>query len=89
GATLYLTVSCWRRLVTGVGASIMKGDPVMVAGELRTNEYTTKEGVPRSDLELRATAVGADLARCISKIERQSKPTSAENVEDAVDTVAA
>lgn len=32
GATLYLTVSCWRRLVTGVGASIMKGDPVMVAG---------------------------------------------------------
>ncbi|GAA3192123.1 hypothetical protein GCM10020255_092020 [Rhodococcus baikonurensis] len=56
---------------------------------MRTNEYTTKEGVPRSDLELRATAVGADLARCISKIERQSKPTSAENVEDAVDTVAA
>ena len=32
GATLYLTVSCWRRLLTGVGASIMKGDPVMVAG---------------------------------------------------------
>ena len=92
GATLYLTVSCWRRLVTGVGASIMKGDPVMVAGELRTNEYTTKEGVPRSDLELRATAVGADLARCISKIERQSKPMSVENTEnteDAVDTVAA
>jgi len=51
GATLYLTVSCWRRLVTGVGASIMKGDPVMVAGELRTNEYTTKEVclVPISD----------------------------------------
>ncbi|MGC0363282.1 single-strand DNA-binding protein [Rhodococcus sp. 27YEA15] len=70
GVTLYLTVTCWRRLVTGVGAAIMKGDPVMATGELRTNEYTSKEGFPRSDLELRATAVGADLARCIAKIER-------------------
>ncbi|QXW01779.1 MULTISPECIES: single-stranded DNA-binding protein [Rhodococcus] len=76
GATLYLTVTCWRRLVTGVGASIMKGDPVMATGELRTNEYTTKEGIARSDLEMRATAVGPDLARCIAKIERHSKPVS-------------
>ncbi|MDI9917601.1 single-stranded DNA-binding protein [Rhodococcus sp. IEGM 1379] len=95
GATLYLTVTCWRRLVTGVGASIMKGDPVMAAGELRTNEYTTKEGIPRSDLEMRATAVGPDLARCIAKIERHSKPVSIEEseehvaAEESVETIAA
>lgn len=71
--TLYLTVSCWRRLVIGVGASITKGDPVIAYGQLRTNEYTTKDGAPRSDLEMRASAVGPDLARCIAPLARGRK----------------
>lgn len=70
GGTLYLTVTCWRRLVAGVGASLMKGDPVIAYGQLRTNEYTTRDGVERADLEMRASAVGPDLARCIARLER-------------------
>lgn len=68
--TLYLTVSCWRRLVKGVGASIMMGDPIIASGQLRTNEYTNRDGLDRSDLEMRASAIGPDLARCIVKVER-------------------
>ncbi|MDG3013188.1 single-stranded DNA-binding protein [Speluncibacter jeojiensis] len=71
--TLYLSVSCWRRLVIGVGASLTKGDPVIAYGQLRTNEYTTKDGAPRSDLEMRASAVGPDLARCIAPLARGRK----------------
>ncbi|MBJ8342390.1 single-stranded DNA-binding protein [Antrihabitans sp. YC3-6] len=74
--TLYLSVSCWRRLVAGVGASIMVGDPIVAYGQLRTNEYTSKDGVARSDLEMRASAIGPDLARCIVKIERPKLPAS-------------
>jgi single-strand DNA-binding protein len=70
GGTLYLTVTCWRRLVAGVGASLMKGDPVIACGQLRTNEYTTKDGVDRADLEMRASAVGPDLARCRARLDR-------------------
>ncbi|MFE3291273.1 single-stranded DNA-binding protein [Rhodococcus sp. NPDC059234] len=70
GGTLYLTVSCWRRLVAGVGAGLMKGDPIIAYGQLRTNEYTTRDGVERSDLEMRASALGPDLARCIAKLDR-------------------
>ncbi|MGF7123622.1 single-stranded DNA-binding protein [Rhodococcus sp. TAF43] len=70
GGTLYLTVSCWRRLVQGVGASLMKGDPIIAHGELRTNEYKTRDGEPRSDLEMRATSIGPDLARCTAKLDR-------------------
>ncbi|MGW0044246.1 single-stranded DNA-binding protein [Rhodococcus sp. NPDC003348] len=70
GGTLYLTVSCWRRLVGGVAASLMKGDPIIAYGQLRTNEYTNRDGVERSDLEMRAAAVGPDLARCVAKLER-------------------
>ncbi|NLU83990.1 single-stranded DNA-binding protein [Rhodococcus sp. HNM0569] len=73
GGTLYLTVTCWRRLVKGVGASIMKGDPVLAHGDLRTNEYTAKDGTPRADLEMRAVAVGPDLGRCAATLDRRPR----------------
>ncbi|PTR31943.1 single-strand DNA-binding protein [Rhodococcus sp. OK519] len=77
GGTLYLTVSCWRRLVQGVGASLMKGDPIIAHGELRTNEYKTRDGDPRSDLEMRAMAVGPDLARCSARLDRSGRARTA------------
>ncbi|MBT1193728.1 single-stranded DNA-binding protein [Rhodococcoides kroppenstedtii] len=75
GDTLYASVSCWRRLVSGVGASLMKGDPVIVYGRARTSEYTTKEGVGRSGLEITATAVGPDLSRCQATLQRPRRDT--------------
>jgi single-strand DNA-binding protein len=30
GNSLYVTVNCWGRLVTGTAASLVKGDPVIV-----------------------------------------------------------
>lgn len=81
GGTLYLTVSCWRRLVQGVGASLMKGDPIIAHGELRTNEYKTRDGEFRSDLEMRASAVGPDLARCSVKLDRTGRLRVAESPE--------
>ncbi len=75
GGTLFLTVTCWRRLVKGVGGSLMKGDPVIAYGQLRTNEYITREGVERSGVEMTASAIGPDLARCIVKVER-TKPVT-------------
>lgn len=73
GSTLYLTVTCRRRLMSGVVHSLAKGDPVIVTGELRTNEYTTRDGVARTDLELSATAVGPDLARCTVVLNREPR----------------
>ena len=77
GGTLYLTVSCWRRLVHGVGASLMKGDPIIAHGELRTNEYKTRDGEPRSDLEMRAASIGPDLARCSARLDRSGRARAA------------
>ena len=70
--TLFLTVSCWRRLVAGVEESIRRGDPVVVYGQLRSHEYRTRDGVERRDLEMRASAVGPDLGRCTARIARRS-----------------
>ncbi|WP_227980465.1 single-stranded DNA-binding protein [Nocardia spumae] len=72
--TLFLTVSCWRRLVEGVDASLRRGDPIIAYGQLRTNEYRTKDGVHRHDLEMRATALGPDLGRCSAPVVRRGGP---------------
>ena len=78
GNSLFVTVNCWGRLVSGVGAALGKGDPVVVVGYVYTSEYDDKDGNRRSSVEVRAISVGPDLARCIARIEsrRQSSATS-------------
>ncbi|WP_067565675.1 single-stranded DNA-binding protein [Nocardia sp. NBC_01503] len=71
GGTLYLTVTCWRKLVEGVEASLQRGDPIIAYGQLRSNEYTTRDGMERNDLEMRATALGPDLGRCTAPVLRK------------------
>lgn len=70
GNSLYMTVTCWDKLVTGVGASLSKGLPVIVVGDVFTSEYEDKDGNRRSSVELRATAVGPNLARCAARVEK-------------------
>ncbi|MFI7665836.1 single-stranded DNA-binding protein [Nocardia sp. NPDC049526] len=70
--TLYLTVSCWRRLVAGVDASLRRGDPVIAYGQLRTHEYRARDGVERRDVEMRATSIGPDLSRCTAQVVRRA-----------------
>ena len=65
GHSLYVTVSCWRRLVAGVAGAIDKGRPVIVHGAIHTNNYTTSDGEARTELEMVADSVGLDLARCV------------------------
>lgn len=71
GNSLYATVNCWGRLVTGVGAGLGKGDAVIVVGNVYTSEYEDRDGNRRSSLEIRATSVGPDLARCIARIDKR------------------
>ncbi|MFC9895110.1 single-stranded DNA-binding protein [Nocardia sp. NPDC127579] len=70
--TLFVTVSCWRRLVHGVDASLRRGDPVIAHGQWRAVEYRAKDGTDCRGLELRAYAVGPDLSRCSAVLTRHS-----------------
>lgn len=85
GHSLYVTVNCWGRLVSGVGASLGKGSPVIVTGHVHTSEYEDRDGVQRSTLEMRAIAVGPDLSRCIARVEKTITPGSAGGQESAAD----
>lgn len=70
GNSLYITVNCWGKLVTGVGAGLYKGASIIAVGTVHTSEYEDRDGIKRSSLEMRATAVGPDLARMIARIEQ-------------------
>jgi single-strand DNA-binding protein len=70
GQTLYITVNCWGKLVTGVGAGLYKGAPIIAVGTVHTSEYEDRDGVKRSSLEMRASTVGPDLSRAIVRIEQ-------------------
>ena len=84
GNSLYVSVNCWgNRLVKGVGASLGKGDPVIVVGYVYTSEYEDRDGNRRSSLEVRATAVGPDLARSIATVERPKQ--SSANSDDVIE----
>lgn len=82
GDSLFVNINCWGRLVTGVAASLKKGDAVIVVGNVHTSEYDDREGVRRSSLELRATAVGPDLARYIARLEKHGQPVVVVTDED-------
>jgi single-strand DNA-binding protein len=83
GNSLFVTVNCWGRLVSGVGASLGKGSPVIVVGHVHTSEYEDRDGIRRSTLEMRATAVGPDLSRCIARVEKTISSGSATGETDA------
>lgn len=85
GDSLFVSVSCWNRLVGGV-AGLAKGDPVVVVGQLYTSEYDDREGVRRTSVEVRATAFGPDLARSTVRLERL-KRFSAEQTADMSDDI--
>ncbi len=70
GNSLFLNVNCWGKLVTGVGAALGKGAPVIVVGHVYTSEYEDRDGNRRSSLEMRATSVGPDVSRAIVRIEK-------------------
>jgi single-strand DNA-binding protein len=76
GARLFLTVVCWRSLAEHVATALSVGDPVIIQGRLREREYE-KDGRVHSVLEIEATSIGPDLARCTATVARRSTQSSA------------
>ncbi len=87
--SLYVTVNCWGKVAQGVAGVLFKGDPVVVVGQIYTDEYEDKEGNRRSTVEVRAVSVGPDLTRCRAKLDRPrpaADPVSASAPDGAEDT---
>jgi single-strand DNA-binding protein len=91
GNSLFVNVNCWGRLVNGA-AALIKGDPVVVVGHVYTSEYDDREGNRRSSVDVRATAVGPDLARSTVRIDQPKRieaPTDSAPAEGGVASIGA
>jgi single-strand DNA-binding protein len=71
GHKLFVWVSCWRKLATGVLGSLKKGDPVVVNGRMYEETYE-KDGEKRTTVRVDAYAVGPNLSRCTAELQRNS-----------------
>jgi single-strand DNA-binding protein len=87
--TLYVTVNCWGSLASGVGASLIKGDPVVVVGTAYTSEYVDRDENKRSAIEVKALSVGPDLMRCTARVSAPRRPGLADAAAPDVDGVVA
>lgn len=77
GRSLAVRVTCWRRLAGTVGASLAKGDPVIVNGRLHTSHYEV-DGQRRSVPELEALAIGPNLSWCTVSVRRLGRASGEE-----------
>lgn len=63
GETSFYSVRCKRSLARNAKSSLRKGQPIVVAGKLRTRSYQDRNGVQRFDVEVEADTIGYDLSR--------------------------
>jgi len=70
GSTVWFTVRVFRDAAWTVIKSVSKGQPVIVEGRLRTNEWTDQNEQLHVDLQLDANAVGHDLTRGVADFTR-------------------
>lgn len=81
GTSMFLSVSCWRRMAQNAHATLHKGDRVFVTGRLRQRSYTTQLGEERTAWEVDAELVAPDLGRhvaSLSKPEWRPAPSGAD-----------
>ncbi len=70
GKTMYVDVSCWRRLAENVSECLDRGDPVVVSGKLQSRSWIDSNGNRRETFEMEADAVGVDLSKRKAKVVR-------------------
>lgn len=61
----YIDVECWNQRADYASEYIKKGTPVLVRGQLETDEWTSKDGQKRSKLKIYASEVQAERPRNI------------------------
>ncbi|MGY1650905.1 single-stranded DNA-binding protein [Geodermatophilus sp. SYSU D01119] len=85
GSSFFVDVECWNELGANVAASVSKGDPVVVRGLLRTEEWETEKG-RGSRPRIKARAVGLDLSRGTAEFRKtQRSAPAALPVEEPLD----
>jgi single-strand DNA-binding protein len=85
GETLFVDISCWRKLAENAAKTLERGDRVIVLGRLRQRSYEDQQGVRHTVTEMEADAIGPDLGRAPAQLLRVA--ASAQPAEDEAENV--
>jgi single-strand DNA-binding protein len=70
GETSFYSVTCWRALASNAATCLHKGQPVIVAGKLRVNNWQDRTGTQRTEVVVDADTIGFDLTRGVAQFSR-------------------
>jgi len=73
GTTTWTTVVCYRGLADNVGASLVKGDAVIVEGRVRTQVWTDDQRDLHERVVVEAISIGHDLNRGTTALQRNQR----------------
>jgi single-strand DNA-binding protein len=73
GPTSFVNVTAFRTLGANVGNSLKKGDPVVVFGRMRVNQWMGSDDQPRTSVEVDAYTVGHDLTWGTTELVRVAR----------------
>lgn len=85
GQTNWFTVNLFRNLALNAGASLSKGQPVVVTGRLKVRQWQSEERAGTS-VEVDADAVGHDLSLGTASFTRSQQRPATTSVDDPEDT---
>lgn len=69
----FFDITCWKSLAENVGASLAKGDRVVIIGRLDHQTWETEEGDKRSKVEVVASEVSPSLLWAEVTIEKNER----------------
>jgi single-strand DNA-binding protein len=85
GETSFYSVTCWRTLARNAATCLHKGEPVIVTGRMRVNNWETRAGEKRSEVVVDADTIGFDLTRGVAAFSRlKPSPNDGLNLGEAV-----
>ena len=89
-ATSFVNVTAFRALGANVASSLHKGDPVVVYGRMRVNQWIRADNTPTTTVEIDAYSVGHDLsfgATSFRKVSRAQVDSSDRMADEHVQAV--
>ncbi len=73
GPTNFFNVTAFRTLGANVGNSLKKGQPVVVYGRMRVNQWMRSDNIPATSVEIDAYCVGHDLTWGTTELVRVAR----------------
>lgn len=76
GDATFVRCNLWRQAAENVAESLVRGNRVVVVGQLKQRSYETREGEKRTVMELEVSEIGASLKWATLKVAKADRSGS-------------